>query len=135
MSSMNVFEALQKLGNFKTLVAAVKAAGLDGKMSNKLTTIFAPTDDAFAKLPADNVQSLLNDLPSLTNLILFHVHPGKLNCTRNARSFNTALKNPDGNAKQLSVKVASWTEEVFIMTGQDNIPQMTTRAITCSTGE
>ena len=132
--NMNVFDALQKLGNFKTLVTAVKAAGLENKMSTRLTTLFAPTDEAFAKLPKGNVETLLNDIPALTDLILFHVHPGKLNCTRNARSFNTALKNENGSPKQLSVKVASWTEEVFIMTGQENHPQVTTRSIKCTNG-
>lgn len=130
----NIFDALQKLGNFNTLVTAIKATGLENKMSNRLTTLFAPTDDAFSKLPSGNVEALLNDIPSLTNLLLFHVHPGKLNCTRNARSFNTALKNEKGYPKQLSVKVASWTEEVFIMSGQQNIPKMTTRAIQCTNG-
>jgi uncharacterized surface protein with fasciclin (FAS1) repeats len=70
----NVYDALLKLGNFKTLTTAIKAAGLEGKMSNRLTTLFAPTDDAFSKLPAGNVEALLKDIPSLTNLILFHVH-------------------------------------------------------------
>lgn len=130
----NIFDALVKMGKFKTLVAAIKAAGLEQKMSNQLTTLFAPTDEAFAKLPAGNVEALLNDIPNLKNLLLFHVHPGRLNCTRNARSFNTALKNDNGSPKQLSVKVASWTEEVFIMTGQPNHPQVTTRSIKCNNG-
>ena len=57
-----------------------------------------------------------------------------MNCTRNARSFNTALKSPNGAAKQLAVKVASWTEEVFIVTGQPAHPQVTTRSIVCTNG-
>lgn len=130
----NVFDALVKMGNFKTLTTAIKAAGLDGKMANQLTTLFAPTDEAFSKLPAGNIEALLNDIPTLKDLILFHVHPGKLNCTRNARSFNTALKSPNGAPKQLAVKVASWTEEVFIVTGQPNIPKVTTRSVICTNG-
>lgn len=72
----NVFDALNKLGQFNTLITAIKACGLEEKMSTKLTTLFAPTDEAFSRLPAGNVEALLNDIPNLTNLIRFHVHPG-----------------------------------------------------------
>lgn len=133
-TQLSVFEALEKFGNFKTLIKAIKATGLEEKFRYRVpTTLFAPTDDAFNKLPADNMNVLLNNPETLTDLLLFHVHPGKLNVTRNARSFNTALKE-GGKKKQLSVKVASWTEEVFIVTGQPNHPQVTTRAIRCTNG-
>ena len=72
----NVFDALNKLGQFNTLIKCIKACGLEEKMSTRTTTLFAPTDEAFSKLPAGNVEALLNDIPSLTNLLLFHVHPG-----------------------------------------------------------
>lgn len=68
-------------------------------------------------------------------MMIISICTGKLNCTRNARSFNTAFKNPEtGNPKQLAVKVTSWTEEVFIVTGQPNHPQVTTRSIVCTNG-
>jgi uncharacterized surface protein with fasciclin (FAS1) repeats len=41
-------------------------------------TVFAPTDEAFAKLPAGTVEGLLKDIPKLKNILLFHVVPGKL---------------------------------------------------------
>ncbi|MFN8377319.1 MAG: fasciclin domain-containing protein [Anaerolineae bacterium] len=64
-------------GRFETLVAAVTAAGLaDTLASDGSFTVFAPTDDAFAALPAGTVEALLSDIPALTNILLYHVVPG-----------------------------------------------------------
>jgi len=66
-------------GSFKTLVAAVTAAGLvDTLKSAGPFTVFAPTDEAFAKLPAGTVDSLLKDLPKLTSILTYHVVSGKV---------------------------------------------------------
>lgn len=62
---------------FSTLVAAVQAAGLvETLKSEGPFTVFAPTDEAFAKLPEGTVAALLNDIPTLTNILLYHVVPG-----------------------------------------------------------
>jgi uncharacterized surface protein with fasciclin (FAS1) repeats len=64
---------------FKTLVAAVKAAGLAATLSGKGPyTVFAPTDDAFAKLPAGTVDTLLKpeNKAKLKAILLYHVVPG-----------------------------------------------------------
>ena len=64
-------------GRFTTLVTAVQAAGLvDTLKSEGPFTVFAPTDDAFAALPAGTVEGLLNDIPALTDVLLYHVVPG-----------------------------------------------------------
>lgn len=66
-------------GNFKTLVAAVQAAGLVETLSGPGPfTVFAPTDEAFAKLPAGTVESLLKDKAKLTSILTYHVVPGKV---------------------------------------------------------
>ncbi len=66
-------------GRFETLVAAVQAAGLvDALKAEGPLTVFAPTDDAFAKLPAGTVEGLLNDIPALTDILLYHVVSGKV---------------------------------------------------------
>lgn len=66
-------------GRFTTLVAALQAADLvDTLKGEGLFTVFAPTDDAFDKLPAGTVEGLLNDIPALTNILLYHVVPGKV---------------------------------------------------------
>ena len=64
-------------GNFKTLVAATQAAGLVETLNTKGPyTVFAPTDDAFAKLPAGTVEGLLKDVPKLTEILKYHVIEG-----------------------------------------------------------
>jgi transforming growth factor-beta-induced protein len=64
-------------GRFTTLVAAVQAAGLADTLSGEGSfTVFAPTDTAFAALPAGTVEGLLGDIPALTNILLYHVVDG-----------------------------------------------------------
>ena len=68
-------------GNFKTLVAAVQAAGLVDTLKSKGPfTVFAPTDEAFAKLPAGTVEMLLKpeNKDKLVAIITYHVVPGKV---------------------------------------------------------
>ncbi len=66
-------------GRFTTLVAALEAADLVETLSNDgLFTVFAPTDDAFAKLPEGTVAALLEDIPALTDILLYHVVSGKV---------------------------------------------------------
>ncbi len=66
-------------GKFNTLVAAVKAAGLvDTLKGPGPFTVFAPTDEAFAKLPPGTVDGLLKDIPKLKSILLYHVVAGKV---------------------------------------------------------
>jgi len=66
-------------GSFETLVAAVTAAGLvDTLKGAGPFTVFAPTDEAFAKLPAGTVEALLQDIPKLTKILTYHVVAGKV---------------------------------------------------------
>jgi len=66
-------------GSFQTLVAAVQAAGLVGTLKSPGPfTVFAPNDDAFAKLPPGTITTLLQNIPQLTRILTYHVVPGKL---------------------------------------------------------
>lgn len=66
-------------GHFKTLAKALTAAGLvDTLKGAGPFTVFAPTDDAFAKLPAGTLDSLLKDIPKLTAILKYHVLAGKV---------------------------------------------------------
>ena len=66
-------------GSFTTLVAAVKAAGLvDTLKGEGPFTVFAPTDEAFAKLPAGTVDALLKDKAKLAQILTYHVVSGKV---------------------------------------------------------
>lgn len=68
-------------GSFKTLTAAVQAAGLEATLrSDGPFTVFAPTDEAFAKLPAGTVETLLKpeNKDQLVSILTYHVLPGKV---------------------------------------------------------
>lgn len=66
-------------GSFKTLVAAVQAAGLvDTLKGPGPFTVFAPTDEAFAKIPKAQLDALLKDKAALTKVLTYHVVPGKV---------------------------------------------------------
>ncbi|MGL5874798.1 MAG: fasciclin domain-containing protein [Xenococcaceae cyanobacterium] len=66
-------------GSFNTLVAAVKAAGLVDTLKGKGPfTLFAPSDEAFAKLPKGTVDGLLKDIPQLKKILTYHVVSGKV---------------------------------------------------------
>lgn len=66
-------------GNFKTLVAALKAADLvDTLKGPGPFTVFAPTDEAFAKIPKTKLDALLKDKAQLTKVLTYHVVAGKV---------------------------------------------------------
>ena len=66
-------------GNFKTLATALGAAGLVDTLKGKGPfTVFAPTDEAFAKVPKADLEALLKDKAKLTAVLTYHVVPGKV---------------------------------------------------------
>ena len=79
-SGVNLVEALEAQGSFGTLVQALEAAGLTTALEGSSDfTIFAPTDAAFASLPAGALDQLLaNPTGQLTQILLFHVLPGRV---------------------------------------------------------
>ena len=77
--AQDVVDTAVKAGNFTTLVAAVKAAGLvDTLKGPGPFTVFAPTDAAFAKVPKATLDALLADKAALTKVLTYHVVPGKV---------------------------------------------------------
>jgi len=75
----NIVETAIDTGSFNTLVAAVKAADLVKTLSSPGPfTVFAPTDEAFAKLPAGTIDTLLKDKAKLTSILTYHVVSGKV---------------------------------------------------------
>ena len=74
-----IVDVAKSAGSFNTLLAAAGAAGLaDTLASEGPFTVFAPTDDAFAKLPEGTVEALLADPDKLKSILLYHVVPGKV---------------------------------------------------------
>ena len=75
--SKDIVDTAVSAGTFTTLATALKAAGLIETLKGKGPfTVFAPTDAAFAKLPADQLQALLADKAKLTAVLTYHVVPG-----------------------------------------------------------
>ena len=100
----NIVETAVAAGPFKTLCAAVSAAGLVETLSgNGPFTVFAPTDAAFAKLPAGTVENLLKpeNKATLVGILTYHVLAGKVM----AADVKT-MKAKTVNGKELSITVA-----------------------------
>ena len=96
-------EVARAAGSFGTLLAAVEAAGLTTTLQGDGPfTVFAPTDAAFAKLPAGTVEALLQDIPALTAILTYHVVPGRV-----AASEVVSLTDaPTVNGARLSISVS-----------------------------
>lgn len=75
----NIIDTASSDNNFSTLVMAIKAAGLvETLQGDGPFTVFAPTNEAFAKIPDTTLQELLKDKPKLTSILTHHVVPGKV---------------------------------------------------------
>lgn len=84
-------------GRFKTLAAAIQAAGLvDTLKGAGPFTVFAPTDEAFAKLPKGTVEGILADKAKLTAILTYHVVPGKISSDEVAKA--RSLKTVQGGS-------------------------------------
>jgi len=101
---MAIYPLAEKAG-FTTLVAAVKAAGLDETLTEKGPfTVFAPTDEAFAKLPEGTVEGLLANPEKLKKVLLYHVVSGsvpssevvKLDSAKTLEGSKIAIRAKDG---------------------------------------
>jgi len=94
MAKADIVDIAVSDSRFSTLVAAVTAAGLvDTLKSEGPYTVFAPTNEAFAKLPEGTLEALLNDIPALKDILLYHVVPGKVVASEvvNLEDADTAL--------------------------------------------
>jgi uncharacterized surface protein with fasciclin (FAS1) repeats len=77
--AQDIVDVAVKAGSFKTLATALQAAGLvDTLKGPGPFTVFAPTDEAFAKVPKDQLDALLKDKAALTKVLTYHVVPGKV---------------------------------------------------------
>ncbi len=100
--SKNIIQTAVNSKDHTTLVAAVKAAGLVDTLSGPGPfTVFAPTNEAFAKLPAGTVDNLLKpeNKGTLTKVLTYHVVPGRMT----AGNLMKAVKDGEGEAKLKTV--------------------------------
>lgn len=78
-AAADIVDTAVSAGQFKTLVKAVQEAGLVDTLKGKGPfTVFAPTDEAFAKLPPETLDALLKDKKKLAAVLTYHVVPGKV---------------------------------------------------------
>jgi uncharacterized surface protein with fasciclin (FAS1) repeats len=104
MPSKNIVQTAVSAGQFTTLVTALKAAGLVGTLEGKGPfTVFAPTDAAFAKLPAGTVQTLLEpkNKKKLTAILTYHVVAGDVRAADVIKL--TSTKTLNGQSVTISV--------------------------------
>lgn len=101
-------------GQFKTLVTAVEAAGLVETLKGKGPfTVFAPTDEAFAKIPKKKLDAILADKEMLTAILTYHVVPGnvkaadvaKLKNAKTVQGANVRIKAKGANVMINGAKV------------------------------
>lgn len=106
-SKKDIVETAQAAGSFNTLAAALEAAGLVETLKGEGPyTVFAPTDEAFAKLPAGTVEMLLlpENKDKLIAVLTYHVVPGKvtseevvkLDSAKTVNGADVAIKTEDG---------------------------------------
>ena len=100
-------------GSFKTLATALGAAGLVDTLKGKGPfTVFAPTDEAFAKIPKADLDALLKDKTKLTAVLTYHVVPGKVMAkdvkagqVKTVQGSNITISTSSGNVSVNNAKV------------------------------
>lgn len=98
----DIVDTAKSAGNFTTLVKAVEAAGLAGTLKGPGPfTVFAPTDEAFAKVPKARLDALLKDKAALAKVLTYHVVPGKVMA---ADVKPGMVKSVEGSALTFSMK-------------------------------
>jgi uncharacterized surface protein with fasciclin (FAS1) repeats len=119
----NIVDTAIAAGNFTTLVAGIKAAGLTDTLTGKGPfTIFAPTDEAFKKLPSGALEALLKDTTKLKAVLSYHVIPGHVM----AQDFKSG--------EVMTVQGTALTEVVSSSDTRVNGARVSQRDITASNG-
>ena len=136
--SKNIVQNAVNSKDHTTLVAAVKAAGLvDTLQSPGPFTVFAPTNDAFAKLPAGTVDTLLKpeNKKTLTNVLTYHVVPGRMS----AKDLMEKIKSSGGKAMLKTVEGENLTfaekdGKIWVWDAKGNSAQITIQNVNQSNG-
>ena len=136
--SKNIVQNAVNSKDHTTLVAAVKAAGLVPTLESKGPfTVFAPTNEAFAKLPAGTVDTLLKpeNKKTLTNVLTYHVVPGRLT----AKDLMAKVEAGHGKAMLKTVEGADLTFQMkdgklWVIDAKGDTAQVTIRNVMQSNG-
>jgi uncharacterized surface protein with fasciclin (FAS1) repeats len=132
MSESDIVETAAAAGDFKTLTAALKAAGLDETLKGPGPfTVFAPTDAAFAKLPEGTVETLLKDPKGqLAEILKYHVVAGEVMAADVAKMDGQKVKTVQG--AELTVEVSG--DKVVLVDAAGNRVNVIKTDITASNG-
>jgi len=107
-TSKTIVDIIVGSKDHQILKKAVLACGLEKTLASGEFTVFAPTDEAFKKLPAGTVEGLLEDTEALSNILLYHATPGK--------ALSTSLQNGQiietANGDELMIQIVG--DEVFV---------------------
>jgi uncharacterized surface protein with fasciclin (FAS1) repeats len=105
VASMTIVDTAVSAGNFTTLVAALQATGLDATLSDtsQKFTVFAPTDEAFALLGQETIDSLLMDTDKLSNILTYHVISGEVPASTAISLAGTKVAMVNGDEVGLSM--------------------------------
>lgn len=104
-ASLNIIDTAASSGQFNTLVEAIKSAGLVETLQGPGPfTVFAPNDEAFSKMPEQILNALVSDKEALTELLTFHLVPGKvssedvvkLTTAKSVQGSNLSIDTSDG---------------------------------------
>jgi uncharacterized surface protein with fasciclin (FAS1) repeats len=115
-AAKDIVDTAVDAGSFKTLATALQAAGLvDTLKGAGPFTVFAPTDAAFAKIPKADLDALLADKEALTQVLTYHVVPGKvmaadvvkLKQAKTVEGSSVKIKVTDGKVKIDGANVAA----------------------------
>lgn len=136
--SKNIIENAVNSKDHKTLVAAVKAAGLVETLEGKGPfTVLAPTDAAFSKLPKGTVENLVKpeNKAMLTSILTYHVLPGRYN----AKEIWAAVKAGNGKSMMKTVQgeeLTFWTKgkDLYIKDAKGNSAKVTIADVNQSNG-
>ncbi len=101
----NIVETAVSAGTFKTLAQALTAADLISTLQGAGPfTVFAPTDEAFAKIPADKLNALLADKEALKKVLLYHVVAGSVKAADVVKLNGKSVKTVQGSTAKVTVK-------------------------------
>lgn len=107
--SYNLAEIVRDSAHLSTLFAAVQAAGLDSALADESATytVFAPTNEAFAVLGEDTINTLLADTDTLTDILLYHVVASEINSGAAVAAAGSTVETANGKAIGVSVMAGS----------------------------
>jgi uncharacterized surface protein with fasciclin (FAS1) repeats len=101
----NIVETAVAAGSFTTLAKALTAADLISTLQGAGPfTVFAPTDEAFAKIPADKLNALLADKEALKKVLLYHVVAGSVKAADVVKLNGKSVKTVQGSSAKVTVK-------------------------------